>query len=204
MTPTPLTAFADADVPREGPSDDLLMLAVTDGDPQAFATLVRRYEGPVRRIAGALLRDEERAREAAQEVFLRLWQARGRYRAEGKLRQFLFTIARNTCQSHRRRHALRFWASATELDLEARADEALDPEGPGPRLDRERLVRAALWQLDEALRVAVALRYFAGLEYEEIAEIIGRKPATARSRVFLGLRRLAELLGPELDDEVNR
>jgi len=58
-------------------------------------------------------------------------------------------------------------------------------------------LRLALSQLDEKLRDALVLRYFNDLSYDEIAAVIGRTPSTARSRIFYGLKRLAELLPKE-------
>ncbi len=75
--------------------------------------------------------------------------------------------------------------ATTDRDLEQAASPSV------------RLVRAAVGGLAPDLRVAVVLRYFAGLDYDEIAQVIDRTPSAARSRVFHGLRRLAAVLREE-------
>jgi len=173
-------------------SDEALMLAIAADDIHAFAELVRRYEQAVRRFCAAIIYDDALGRDVAQEVFLRLWRLRFRYRSQGKLRQLIFVIARNLSRSARRRQMLRgLWQ-----DSGARPEASLETD-PDGTIDRQRLVRGALGQLDRRYRLPVALRYFGGLDYEEIAAVMGLNTSTTRSRVFYGLKRLAELLAGE-------
>jgi RNA polymerase sigma-70 factor, ECF subfamily len=174
-------------------SDDALMLAAAEGDRHAFAELVARYQQTVRRLCGVLLRDETLARDVAQEVFLRLWRARGKYRPEGKFRQFIFAIARNGCASARVSRS-RQVAVVTALATWDAADE-IDPHAV---IDRGTVVRGALAKLDDKFRVPLMLRFFVGLSHEEIAAAIGRTTSAARSRVFYGLKELAQLLPEEV------
>jgi RNA polymerase sigma factor, sigma-70 family len=183
-------------------ADDLLMIAAAQGDRAAFATLVARYESHVRSYCGAILHHETLAWDAAQDVFLRLWATRLRYRAKGKFRQYLYTIARNIarnlCRSKRRRQALAHilgFADETNATVDTRA--LAGPHSAHERDEDAGQVRLALSQIDEKLRNALVLRYFNDLSYDEIAAVIGRTPSTARSRIFYGLRRLAELLPKE-------
>ena len=184
-------------------SDDLLMIASAQGNRAAFATLVSRYERHVRSYCGAILHHENQAWDAAQDVFLRLWATRLRYRANGRFRAYLYTIARNTarnlCRARRRRSAFTHLFGLQEdepsaaVDSRARAGQHSLHEQDEAACQ----VRLALSQLDENLRDALVLRYFNDLSYDEIAAVIGRTPSTARSRVFYGLRRLAELVPKE-------
>ncbi len=183
-------------------SDDLLMLGAAQGHHPAFAQLVQRYEAQVRRFAQSLLGDGPQARDAAQEVFLRLWQARGQYRAQGRFREYLFTLARNLCRSKRRRKRLADFLGLndgeTQQPLDSLPTAAGDAAWTQQSKERERLLRVALQSLEESFRTPVVLRYLNELSYEEIAVVIGRTPSTARSRVFYGLKRLAELLPHEV------
>jgi RNA polymerase sigma-70 factor (ECF subfamily) len=184
-------------------ADDLLMIASAQGDRAAFAMLVSRYEGHVRSYCGAILHHENQAWDAAQDVFLRLWATRLRYRAKGRFRAYLYTIARNTarnlCRARRRRNALTNLLGLQDDDASAVVDTraVAGQQGLHEQDEAARQVRLALSQLDEQLRDALVLRYFNDLSYDEIAAVIGRTPSTARSRVFYGLRRLAELLPKE-------
>jgi RNA polymerase sigma-70 factor (ECF subfamily) len=183
-------------------ADDLLMIAAAQGDRAAFATLVARYESHVRSYCGAILHHETQAWDAAQDVFLRLWATRLRYRPNGKFRQYLYTIARNIarnlCRSKRRRQALAHLLGFDD-DSQAPANTRApaSPHSLHEQDENARHLRLALSQLDEKLRDALVLRYFNDLSYDEIAAVIGRTPSTARSRIFYGLRRLAELLPKE-------
>ena len=181
--------------------DEQLMLAAKEGDRAAFSRLVVLYERQVRGLCCMLLRDDAQGREAAQEVFLRLWAGRERYRAEGRFRQYLFTVTRNLCRSKRRRMAL---ARLIGLDggealpsFDALAGELPGPSAQRERADDRRQVQLALSRIDEQLRTALVLRYFDDLSYEEIAALSGRTPSAIRSRVFYGLKRLSELLSKD-------
>ncbi len=160
---------------QEGPSDDALMLLARAGDTRAFGRLVSRYERRIIRFCSYLCRRPEQAREIAQEVFLRIWKARDRYRAEGRFAAWAFTIARNLCRRARAR---------------ARIEALFVPEAPEPVLgeDGERrqmhaLTRASLLSLEPKFREALLLRYVEDLPYEDIARALGLNESTARSRV---------------------
>jgi RNA polymerase sigma-70 factor (ECF subfamily) len=183
-------------------ADDLLMIAAAQGDRAAFAKLVARYERHVRSYCGAILHHETQTWDAAQDVFLRLWATRLRYRPKGKFRQYLYTIARNIarnlCRSQRRRQALaHILGFDDDSNATANTRALASPHSLHEQDESARHLRLALSQLDERLRDALVLRYFNDLSYDEIAAVIGRAPSTARSRIFYGLRRLAELLPKE-------
>ncbi|MBI5511744.1 MAG: RNA polymerase sigma factor [Deltaproteobacteria bacterium] len=175
-------------------SDDYLMLAAAE-DSRAFATLVTRHEAQVRAFCALLLGDAGLAREAAQDVFLRLWRARRSYRPQGKLKQLVLTIARNRCRSIRRR---RFWRSLVTNEESATDLLPAPAEVDAADLEVRRLVTVALAKLDDKFRVPLFLRFFEGLDYDAIAAVIGRTPSAARSRVHYGLRALAALLPEEV------
>jgi len=172
------------------------MALVAEGREAAFGQLVQRHEGAVRSLCNLLLKDEQQARDVAQEVFLRVWRSRERYRPDGKLRVWLFTLARNLCHSaSRRRRVLSF------LGLEEAHESAAATEHPAELLlsaESGALVRRALQQLPEKFRLPLSLRFVEGLDYDAIAEIIGRTPSAARSRVHYGLKELQKLLPPEV------
>ncbi|MBI4821520.1 MAG: RNA polymerase sigma factor [Deltaproteobacteria bacterium] len=192
--PPRLSVVRSPDSSEDGPSDDAIMLALQAGDRRALADLARRHQGPVRRFCTAMLLDEQLARDVAQEVFFRIWVRRGSYEPQGKLRAWIFTIARNECRSMNRR---RFWRSLLPMSLSA-IDPALPADEVLERNSQEALVRAALGRLPEKFRVPLILRFVEELDYEQIAQVIGRTPSAARSRVHYGLEALAELLPPEV------
>lgn len=180
-----LTLVTDA----AGRSDDTLMGLAQAGDERAFAEIVQRHELAVRRVCSLMLFDREVGRDAAQEVFLRLWKTRARYRPEGKLKPLLLTIARNHCKRLRYRHKLQT-LFVRELQ------PVVAPESIGT--DTQRIVQNALQLLPEKFRLPLVLRFVDELEYEDIAAIIGRTPSATRSRIHYGLKELGGRLPKEI------
>jgi RNA polymerase sigma-70 factor, ECF subfamily len=173
-------------------TDDELMQLASAGVDDAFAQLVRRYAGQVRgyctrRCGGAAAGDD-----VAQEVFLQLWRTRGRYEPRAKFRAYLFTIVQTRVLNAVMRRPC-------EVEL------AHDIPLPGQELDavleaeRVRRLHQKLSLLPLRLREAVLLRFSAGLDYGEMAEVLERSQSTVRSRVFHGLMRLRKLLGKDRD-----
>jgi RNA polymerase sigma-70 factor, ECF subfamily len=173
-------------------SDDELMQLASAGLDDAFALLVRRYQGQVRgycsrRCGGAAAGDD-----VAQEVFVELWRTRARYEPRGKFRAYLYTIVQT-----RVLNAVQRRPREVELDH--------DIPLPGQELDaileaeRQRRLYEKLALLPGRLREALILRFSAGLDYGEMAEVLARSQSTVRSRVFHGLLRLRKLLGKERD-----
>jgi RNA polymerase sigma-70 factor (ECF subfamily) len=182
--------------PRDEPADDVLMALAAGGDQAAFVRLVKRYERRIRSFCRLLLRDEAQARDVAQDVFLKAWERRAAYRPGGRMKEYLFTIARHHCHSVLRKRAVRAW-----FGFEHASEEELSVPPPGPDAiaasQTETLVARALQRLPEKFRVPLALRFVEGMAYEEIAQVIGRTPSAARSRIFYGLKALAAILPPE-------
>ena len=179
-------------------SDDQLMELASAGDQRAYVQLVERYQRRVRGFCRVLLRDETLAFDLSQEVFLKIWTARTRYRPRGRFKEYLFTVARNSCRSYMRKRAViellglpAEWGQRSQ----AAALTACDDRAYEETLQR---VELALLRLPPQFREPLSLRYVEGFDYAEIARVIGRTESAARSRVFYGLKRLSALLGQEV------
>lgn len=180
-------------------SDDVLMALAAEDRTAAFVELVARYEGKLRAFCGLLVKNDALGRDLAQEVFLKLWSTRDRYRSQGKFRELLFTIARNECRSALRKRRLRRLLGfddeaelADDAPVDApRADDALQDE------ERRIVIRRALESLPEKFRVPLTLRFCEELPYDEIAAVIGKNESTTRSRIFYGLKALEAVLPAE-------
>ncbi len=171
-------------------SDDALMLAAAGGDETAFATIMQRYEAQLVRFCRVVVSDKERGRELAQETFVRVWQARLRYRPEQRFVAYLFTVARRLGRTYNYRRKL-------EALFSQREQHEITPicfSDGGEQTQRDRLLNVALGTLDEKFRVVLTLRFVEELSYEEISAIIGTNESTARSRVFYGLKALGAAL----------
>jgi RNA polymerase sigma-70 factor, ECF subfamily len=168
-------------------SDDELMHQVQDGAGHAYAELVTRYQGRVRRLCWVLTRDQALARDLAQDAFLQLWNSRASYRANGKWHALLFATARNLAlRAHRRRRFLQTFSF-----LLASPEEEVDMPEDLDRLESLANVREALLRLPERFRTPLVLRFVDELSYDDVAQVIGRTPSAARSRVHYGLKALA-------------
>jgi RNA polymerase sigma factor (sigma-70 family) len=163
------------------------------GDEDAFETLVSRHEAEVYRICRRLLDDSEDALDATQEVFLRAFRGLARFRGAATFRTWLVGIAVNACRSclvtaeHRvRRRTVGLETAAndgdppTELPL---PDPAPSPEAHAFGGELRRALSRALASVSAEHREALVLREIEGLDYAEIALVLGVAVGTVKSRL---------------------
>ncbi|HVP38360.1 MAG TPA: sigma-70 family RNA polymerase sigma factor [Candidatus Saccharimonadales bacterium] len=189
-------------------SDEELMARVMQGSEGAFAALVDRYSQRILNTVYRYVGDRARAEDLAQEVFLRVYVHRARYRAGGKFSAWLFTIAVNLAKNEiRSRVRHRGTASLEELqetsgDVElALVDRTRRPDRWAEQAELEAAVSEAVEELPEPYREAVVLRDLDGLSYEEIADILGIPGGTVRSRINRARHLLKKKLLPFLTGE---
>jgi RNA polymerase sigma-70 factor (ECF subfamily) len=173
-------------------SDEALVLLAARSQQLALAELYDRYGRPAYGLALRILRDEALAEDAVQEAFLGVWQGAARFLPErGKASSWILTLV------HRRAVDL------VRREERRRADTLEQAPEPGGgdvneeawlRLQRER-VQAALRQLPDQQREALELAYYGGFTQSELADRLGQPLGTIKSRMFMGLARLRELLG---------
>ncbi|MEE8558624.1 MAG: sigma-70 family RNA polymerase sigma factor [Myxococcota bacterium] len=162
--------------------DARLMLRVREGDRAAFETLFRRYTPRLLGFLSRMVPERARAEELAQEVFVRVYQARDRYEPRSRFSTWIFGIASNLAlndlaRAHRRREA-----SWEEGAADAKGSEPLADETLVARRTAERIVRA-LQRLPDRQRAALMLRLEEGLGYTEIAETLGASLASVKSLI---------------------
>jgi RNA polymerase sigma-70 factor (ECF subfamily) len=121
--------------------------------------------------------DQAEAEDLAQDVFLKIYKAAGRYRPDAKFSTWLYRIATNTALNAPKAKRRRPTVSLDEMEEQGRPTPALAGalEPPDRVLERRRSVRAVqrtLRQLPERQRMAVILHRFEGLSYQEIAEAL--------------------------------
>ncbi|MHC4400470.1 MAG: RNA polymerase sigma factor [Planctomycetota bacterium] len=179
-------------------SDHDLMRRVRSGDALAFERLVRRWEPPVARVLARYAGENGEVEDLAQEVFLRVYGARDRYRAKGAFSTWLFRIVLNVARSAHRRRRLP-WQSLDDqqpASAEGAIDRAVD------RREQSRLVEAAVGALPPRLRDVLVLKQFGELTFAEVARVAGLPVSTVKSRVRAALGRLrAELKRRGIDPE---
>jgi RNA polymerase sigma-70 factor (ECF subfamily) len=137
------------------------------------------------------LRSPSEAEDAVQEAVLKAWQHFGQFRRGSDLKPWLFTIVANEC---RRRQRTRWWSRTTLPDT--LADRAGNPTTDAESAD----LRRAIYRLPYDQRLAVALRYYLDLSFEEVAQTLGVSTNSAKQRTYRALKRLRlspEVLGDE-------
>jgi RNA polymerase sigma-70 factor (ECF subfamily) len=173
-----------------GLDDATLVVRAREGDPAAFAALVRRYQTPVFRIAVRILADPDDAADAAQEAFITAWQRLHDITAEQAFAAWLYRITVTRALSAAR-------ARRPQASLDERAAGPDRFPGPAQRAQASGLSAAlasALMQLTPAQRACWILREIEGMSYEEVAAILHATPGAVRGRLHRARTQLAEEL----------
>lgn len=179
--------------------DQALIQLVIRSDEGALSALYDRYAKLVYSIALNAIGEQGLAEEIVQEVFIRIWEKASSFDSNrGKLYTWIVSITRNRSidllrKSKTRRESIhRYW---TEFDLlEETTSE--NPERRAESQIEQQRVRAALRQLPEEQRQALALAYFKGLSQSEIANVLDEPLGTIKTRIRLGMKKLRALLEP--------
>lgn len=181
-------------------TDRELVDAAVRGERQAFDELARRHQGAIVNLVRAMIGRDTDAEDLAQEAFVRAWKSLARFRGDSSFRTWLHGIAINVVRTQRSRasrlrelFAIGSGGAADPLER-ASVDDGIE----APLALRDAIDRA-LAQLPADLREAVVLRDLQGLEYREIADVLGVPVGTVESRIFRGRRRLRPLLASVRD-----
>lgn len=187
-------AAADAaDRPLDGgpPDADLVSLAQT-GDPAAYETLIRRYHTRVYGMVYNMTSHAQDAEDIVQTIFVKAYRALGSFRGRSSFSTWLYRIAMNTTFNHlERRNRTRGEMSLNDFDQGVERDPVLvelqareSPVRDISLVELQERLNAALQTLSEEHRSVVVLHDIEGLPHEEIAELMGLKVGTVRSRLF--------------------
>jgi len=198
---------AGSSVSMENKSDEQLMELLCQGRQEALGVLVSRYDNSVFRFCVHYLKDQEKARDMAQETFLRVYSARERFDGNRAFGPWVLRIARNLCLNELRRKQTVTMTSLQDFATEAQRDgaEVFPSTADGPDVqamdgERRAALEAALDQLDDEAREIVILRFFQRMSAKEIAQIVGSTEGAIRTRLHRILKGLRKRVGPEKDD----
>ncbi len=184
--------LAEAPQPRvrAEPDDGDLVALTLRGHPEAFATLVERYDRAVYHLAYRTLRDVEEARDATQEAFFKAFRSLRTFKQGAKFSTWIFAITYHACcdRLNRRKHYV-------GEELPDRADAAPGPEAQVIALDDASRLRAAIEALPEKYRTVITLFHLQGKQYEEIAGVLGLPMGTVKTHLFRAKEQLRRLLG---------
>ena len=161
-------------------------VATAHRESEAFEVLMADHLDESFRVAVAILGDTDEARDATQEAFIAAWRQLPRLRDPAKAASWLRRITVNTSISRLRKRARdRTMAGALRF-------AAGDGGGVDDGLVHRESLRTALWQLKPEHRVVLFLRFYEDLTVEQIAERIGIRQGTVKSRLHYGLERLRQ------------
>ena len=185
-----LTAVTD-----ERPVETRVVESCQQGDREAFRLIFETHKDKVYSIALYFFGgDAALASDITQQVFLKLFTRIGQFRHQSEFTTWLYRLTTNTCIDEQRRR--RRFTTLPETPVAPVSTHSLPAaEARFMRLEIADSVREAIASLKPKLRIAILLKYFDELSYEEIAEILDCSKGTVASRLSRGHQMLARRLG---------
>jgi len=193
---------------HEQTEDEVLISRFHQGETEAFDRLMALHVDKVFALAWGVLQDKEDAKDATQEVFIKLHSALPKLAPSDNLNAWLYRVCLNYCIDRKRR-TKRTTVELTEEDWDRlQGSEQYEPEFCAHQSEIGRLIRQAVETLPERQRLVFVLRHYKLLSISEISEAIGCTPGAVKahlSRATAHLRdRLKDIvLGSELDPSSN-
>jgi RNA polymerase sigma-70 factor (ECF subfamily) len=157
------------------------------GDVTAFEQIIECYQRKVLSTAWRMLGHQEDARDAAQEVFLRVYKYLSGFRLDQDFGAWLYRITINVCRDQVKKRGHHDQFSSFEMEQELGSFEGLssgeDVEAAAIHSQQRAMVVEALATLSRKERAAIVLRDLEGLSTEEVARVLGSSQATVRSQI---------------------
>jgi RNA polymerase sigma-70 factor, ECF subfamily len=189
----------------ENAEDVRLMRLVSRGDTAAFEQLVERHQALVIGTVARMLGSNSDVEDIAQQVFVRVWRSAPRYQPRAKFTTWLLKITRNLVFNEMRRtkrHAhvpVQPEAEAEEIPL--KDEQTQEPDAALLEHELQEAIEKAIVDLPETQRMAVVLRRYEELSYEDIAEVLKLSVPAVKSLLFRARTELREKLASYLKAE---
>lgn len=186
--------------------DQELVERVQNGDKSAFDVLVGKYQHKIISLVTRYVNDHAEAMDVAQEAFIKAYRAIDRFRGDSAFYTWLYRIAINTAKNHLVAQSRRppqtdvDAQDAEQFHVDSRLKGRDTPEHELLRAEIEQTIHQAISDLPDDLRVAITLREFDGMSYEDIAKTMDCPIGTVRSRIFRAREAIDTRLRPLLDD----
>ncbi len=206
-----VAALVAADVVAATGDDAALASRAAQGDQDAFAQIMRRYNQRLYRLAVSVMGDASEAEDVLQESYVRAFYALSTYSGAGSLGAWLARIVRNEAIDRVRSRDSRRSHVAIEADLGGPSDEDetnvahdplqsfTDPQSLAANAELRRLLEGAIQRLPEQFRTAFVLREVEGLSVEQTAEYLGIPAATVKTRDHRARNLLRSYLSENID-----
>jgi len=180
-------------------SDETLLQLIAEHDAAALEVLYDRYAQVVYNLSMRIVREAATADDVLQDTFWQVWQKAGDYRGSGVAAAWLCRIARNKSLDQLRRQQARPQPLLTTLmtpeqTISSAATGALSVEDQAEHAWRQRHIREALGDIPAEQRQCLELAYFEGMSQREIAALMETPLGTVKTRIRIGLDKLARIL----------
>jgi len=187
----------------EEDADDLrLMRLVGEGDTGAFEELVEKHQALVAGTIGRMLGSNSDVEDIAQQVFIRVWKSARRYVPRAKFTTWLLKITRNLVFNElrrtKRRAQIPLQSEPGTEDPPLKDEMNLAPDASLLEVELRRTIEEAILQLPETQRMALVLRRYEQLSYEEIADVLELSVPAVKSVLFRARSELRERLSKYL------
>jgi len=181
---------------RPEPNETELLRRAQKGDPQAFGTLVERYQRRVVGVAFAVVHNQDDALELAQETFVRAFENISKFESRSSFSTWLYRIAANLAIDFRRREGRHTILRGEDAENEIQRMPA--PRGDSfleaSRNELSKRISGALKELTPEHRAVILLREVEGLSYDEISEVLQVPRGTVMSRLHYARGHLRGIL----------
>lgn len=185
--------------------DFALVQRVQRGDKQAFDLLVLKYQNKIVHLVSRYVHDSHESQDVTQEAFIKAYRGLKNFRGDSAFYTWLYRIAINTAKNH----LVTMSRKITDTGVDAADAEQYDGGGalreyatPDREMITEQIaqvVQDSINALPEDLRMAITLREFEGMSYEDIASTMDCPIGTVRSRIFRAREAIDTNLEPLLD-----
>ena len=172
----------------EDEQDRMCVVRCLNGEANAFEGILERYERPVYNAIVRMGADREDARDICQQVFIKVYQRLNVYDPERKFFSWLYRVAMNEAINAMKSH--RAWEPLSDTFEYDRPN----PEEEFEAAEVEGEIKRALLMLEMKYRLAVIVRHFLQLSYEEAAHVLSIPEKTVKSRLFTARHLLREIL----------
>jgi RNA polymerase sigma-70 factor (ECF subfamily) len=200
-----LNAFVNEQARKIEQLDEELVSRVQQGDKTAYDILVLRYQHKIIQLVNRYVKDHSEAQDVAQEAFIKAYRALGSFRGDSAFYTWLYRIAINTAKNYlvsRARRNADYQLDVQDAEAIENAPQLQGLDTPERQLLGDEIamtIQSAIEHLPEEMRVAIMLREFEGMSYEEIAEAMECPVGTVRSRIFRAREAIDSKLNPLLD-----
>jgi RNA polymerase sigma-70 factor (ECF subfamily) len=183
----------------EDAKDVSLMQLVGTGDAVAFEELVERHQRLVVGTVARMLGNNSEVEDIAQQVFVRVWRSAKRYVPRAKFTTWLLKITRNLVFNELRRRSrhtqMSLQVESEDEERPIKDERAMAPDASLLEQELQQAIESAIAQLPETQRMAVVLRRYDDLSYEQIAEVLDQSVPAVKSLLFRARTELRTRLG---------